>query len=127
MAGTVGHKNSQVTVARLPERKQSRVGRGGAGVLEFGTEKIDNLEIIQQLDPDARLTCTVNGQIRQDTPLSAMIWDVAGLVAHLSRLVRLAPGDLIYTGTPAGVGPLVPGDTCTVTITGLPEATVTLG
>lgn len=78
-------------------------------------------------DPGARLTCMVNGQIRQETALSAMIWNVPGLIAHLSRLVRLAPGDLIYTGTPAGVGPLVPGDTCTVAITGLAEATVTIG
>ena len=45
MSGAVGHKSPQVAVARLPERKQSRVGRGGAGVLEFGTEKIDNLEV----------------------------------------------------------------------------------
>jgi fumarylpyruvate hydrolase len=76
--------------------------------------------------PDARLTCHVNGTLRQDTTLSQMIWNIAGLIAHLSRLVRLAPGDLIYTGTPAGVGPLRPGDTCTVALTGTAPASVTI-
>ena len=55
-----------------------------------------------------------------------MIWDVPGIIAHLSRLVTLAPGDLIFTGTPAGVGALQRGQTCTVTIDGLSPATVTI-
>jgi fumarylpyruvate hydrolase len=52
----------------------------------------------------------VNGEIRQDGDLAAMSWKVADIIANLSTLVRLEAGDLIYTGTPAGVGPLVPGD-----------------
>lgn len=55
-----------------------------------------------------RLRC--NGQIRQDGDLSQMSWSVAEVIANLSRYVRLAPGDLIYTGTPAGVGTVQRGD-----------------
>jgi fumarylpyruvate hydrolase len=57
-----------------------------------------------------RIWLTVNGQVRQDGDLSAMMWKVAEIIANLSTLVRLEAGDLIYTGTPAGVGPIVPGD-----------------
>lgn len=67
----------------------------------------------------ARLQVMVNGTLRQDAPLSAMIWPVADIIAHLSRLVTLCAGDLIYTGTPAGVGALSAGDTVTVRIDGL--------
>ena len=52
----------------------------------------------------------VNGETRQEGDLSEMIWKVPETIAHLSQLFELAPGDLIYTGTPAGVGPVVPGD-----------------
>jgi len=61
--------------------------------------------------PDrGRIWLAVNGDVRQEGDLAAMLWKVADIVANLSTLVRLAPGDLIYTGTPAGVGPLLPGD-----------------
>lgn len=75
---------------------------------------------------DGMLRLTVDGITRQSTLLSKMIWDVAGIIAHLSRLVTLAPGDLIFTGTPAGVGALQRGQTCIVTIDGLSPATVTI-
>jgi fumarylpyruvate hydrolase len=52
----------------------------------------------------------VNGEIRQDGDLAAMIWKVPEIIAHLSALFTLAPGDLILTGTPAGVGPVARGD-----------------
>ena len=57
-----------------------------------------------------RIWLTVNGQTRQHGDLGAMSWKVADIIANLSTLVRLEAGDLIYTGTPAGVGPLLPGD-----------------
>ncbi len=57
-----------------------------------------------------RIWLTVNGQPRQQGDLSAMMWKVAEIVANLSTQVRLEAGDLIYTGTPAGVGPIVRGD-----------------
>ena len=57
-----------------------------------------------------RIFLKVNGEIRQSGNLTDQIWAVPEVIAALSRLVRLAPGDLIYTGTPEGVGPLLRGD-----------------
>lgn len=57
-----------------------------------------------------RIALQVNGQTRQAGDLRDMIWPVPDIIAALSRLVRLAPGDLIFTGTPDGVGPLRRGD-----------------
>lgn len=76
--------------------------------------------------PDAALRCTVNGSPRQEARLSDMIWTPAAIISALSRMVSLSPGDLIFTGTPAGVGPLNRGDTCKVEIDGLQSATVTI-
>ncbi|MGI4718609.1 MAG: fumarylacetoacetate hydrolase family protein [Janthinobacterium lividum] len=59
---------------------------------------------------DARIWLEVNGAVRQEGRLNEMIWPIRDMIAYLSRLVTLAPGDLIYTGTPAGVGALRPGD-----------------
>jgi len=56
------------------------------------------------------MRCTVNGALRQQGNTREMLFPVAAIIAFLSRYWRLLPGDLIYTGTPAGVGPLVPGD-----------------
>lgn len=75
---------------------------------------------------EAAIRCLVNGEVRQAAHLSEMIWPVPDIIAHLSRLVMLQPGDLILTGTPAGVGAIGPGDTCTVEIDGLEPAIVTL-
>ena len=60
--------------------------------------------------PQGRIRLTVNGQVKQDAVVADMIWNVAEIVAEASKLWRLAPGDLIFTGTPSGVGPLAPGD-----------------
>jgi fumarylpyruvate hydrolase len=57
-----------------------------------------------------RILLSVNEELRQDSDLENLIWSVPEIIAHLSRLYRLAPGDLIYTGTPDGVGPVEPGD-----------------
>ena len=59
---------------------------------------------------DARIWLEVNGALRQEGKLNEMIWPVADVISHLSRLVRLEAGDLIYTGTPAGVAALQRGD-----------------
>lgn len=67
-----------------------------------------------------RLRLSVNGQGRQDADLSEMIWSVAEVISHLSRFDRLEAGDLIYTGTPAGVGAVGPGDRIELEIDGLP-------
>lgn len=57
-----------------------------------------------------RITLTVNGVVRQDADVSAMIWSLPEVIAALSRLVTLAPGDLVFTGTPEGVAAVVRGD-----------------
>jgi len=59
---------------------------------------------------EADIWLQVNGEPRQKTSTSQMIYGVAETIAELSKLYTLVPGDLIFTGTPAGVGPLVPGD-----------------
>ncbi len=68
-----------------------------------------------------RIWLGINGELRQDGDLSAMMWKVADIIANLSTSVRLAPGDLIYSGTPAGVGPLQRGDVLTAGIEGVGE------
>ncbi|EEW26964.1 fumarylacetoacetate hydrolase family protein [Rhodobacter ferrooxidans] len=73
-----------------------------------------------------RITCHVDGELRQAADLAEMIWPVPAIIAFLSRLVALQPGDLIFTGTPAGVGPIAPGQTCVVEIDGLGQARVTV-
>jgi fumarylpyruvate hydrolase len=70
---------------------------------------------------------TVNGIERQRGDLSDLLWPVSELVAMLSRSVTLAPGDLIYTGTPAGVGAVVEGDAMIVTIDGLTPLNIKVG
>ena len=66
-----------------------------------------------------RIWLKVNGETRQDGDLAAMGWKVADIIANLSTMVRLEAGDLIYTGTPAGVGPIVPGDLLTAGVDGV--------
>jgi 2-keto-4-pentenoate hydratase/2-oxohepta-3-ene-1,7-dioic acid hydratase in catechol pathway len=69
------------------------------------------------LRPDDLVVETfVNGVRRQSSPVARMIFGVARLVSHVSRVMTLRPGDLIATGTPEGVGPLCPGDEVTVSI-----------
>jgi fumarylpyruvate hydrolase len=57
-----------------------------------------------------RIWLAVNGQLRQESDLAEMIWTVPEVIAELSTLFELKPGDLIFTGTPSGVGALEPGD-----------------
>jgi 2-keto-4-pentenoate hydratase/2-oxohepta-3-ene-1,7-dioic acid hydratase in catechol pathway len=64
----------------------------------------------------ARVVCRVNGEVRQDGSTSQMIFDVPSLVVYASRVMTLEPGDLLVTGTPEGVGPLVAGDVLEVEI-----------
>ena len=66
-----------------------------------------------------RIWLSVNGETRQQSDVSEMIWSVSDIIAELSTLFELKAGDLIYTGTPAGVGPLTPGDRIECGIDGL--------
>ena len=73
------------------------------------------------------ITLAVNGTVRQRGDIGHMIWNVAEIVANLSQHYALESGDLIFTGTPAGVGPLVPGDRMTGAIDGFGEIHFTIG
>jgi 2-keto-4-pentenoate hydratase/2-oxohepta-3-ene-1,7-dioic acid hydratase in catechol pathway len=68
-------------------------------------------------DPaDLELTTVVNGEVRQQTRTSQLLYDVPALVEYVSTVMTLLPGDVLLTGTPAGVGPLEDGDEVSVTI-----------
>ena len=69
---------------------------------------------------------SVNGVERQRGDLGQMTWNVAEVIAHLSTYVALAPGDLIFTGTPSGVGAIVRGDRVRCGIEGLGELEIAL-
>jgi fumarylpyruvate hydrolase len=71
------------------------------------------------------ITLTIDGNLRQRGDLKDMIWSVAEIIAALSTYVELAPGDLIFTGTPAGVGPIRRGETVRGMITGTEPIEVT--
>jgi fumarylpyruvate hydrolase len=73
-----------------------------------------------------RIHLTVNGESRQDATLENMIWSVPAIIATLSRLVRIEPGDLIFTGTPEGVGPVSRGDTLIGDIAGVGRVETTI-
>lgn len=73
-----------------------------------------------------KIWLSVNGHPRQTGDLADQIWPVADMLAHLSQAVTLAPGDLVMTGTPAGVGPCGPGDHLTAGIEGLPSLSLRL-
>ncbi len=76
---------------------------------------------------DVPIRLSVNGTIRQDGRTGNMIWTVPEVIAELSRYFELQPGDLVFTGTPAGVGPLVPGDHVECRIDGVGELAFSLG
>ncbi len=69
----------------------------------------------------AEIYVQVNGEDRQRSHVSQLIWNIAETIAHLSAAWTLQPGDLIYTGTPEGVGAVLPGDTMVGAVTGLGE------
>ena len=73
-----------------------------------------------------RIWLEVNGESRQDGDLDQMIWSVPEIIVYLSGLFTLAPGDLIYTGTPAGVGPVERGDALRGGIDGVGEIEITV-
>lgn len=74
-----------------------------------------------------RITLEVNGEVKQDADIADLIWSVDEIISHLSHLYTLRPGDLIMTGTPAGVGPVIAGDTLIGKIDGLSSVELSIG
>jgi 2-keto-4-pentenoate hydratase/2-oxohepta-3-ene-1,7-dioic acid hydratase in catechol pathway len=73
-----------------------------------------------ELDPaDLQLTTTVNGEVKQDSRTSLLIHDIATLISYVTAVMTILPGDVLLTGTPAGIGPLVAGDIVSVSIEGI--------
>ena len=79
------------------------------------------------LPKKGRIMLKANGTVRQDGDLEQMIWNVPEVIANLSEQVELAAGDIIMTGTPAGVAATVPGDKLECEIEGVGKLTVTIG
>lgn len=75
---------------------------------------------------DRRIWLSVNGEVRQDGNLDELIWSVPEAIAEISTFCALAPGDLIFTGTPAGVGPIAPGDKVTGGVDGVDQIEIEL-
>ncbi|MEI7518126.1 MAG: fumarylacetoacetate hydrolase family protein [Mycobacteriaceae bacterium] len=76
--------------------------------------------IVTDLDPsDLQIRTEVNGVVRQDSRTSLLIHDIGAIIEWVSAVMTLLPGDLILTGTPAGVGPIEDGDTVSITIEGI--------
>ncbi|MEO8137342.1 MAG: fumarylacetoacetate hydrolase family protein, partial [Betaproteobacteria bacterium] len=76
--------------------------------------------IVTNIDPShLRIRTRINGATRQDSNTSDLLFDVPALVAYMSQSITLEPGDVIITGTPAGIGPVVPGDVMEIEIEGI--------
>jgi 2-keto-4-pentenoate hydratase/2-oxohepta-3-ene-1,7-dioic acid hydratase in catechol pathway len=95
-------------------------------------KSFDHAAVVSFLHPAAKtghftkgaITLKVNGQVKQSSDLSKMIWNVAEQIAHLSTYYELFPGDIVYSGTPENVGPVVPGDVMVGHIDGLYDISV---
>jgi len=112
---------------QLEARTQGRPWDTGKNV-----EQSSPLGLIREagagFDPNhGAIGLSVNGIVKQNGNLADLIWPVADIISYLSSFYRLEPGDLIYTGTPAGVGPVVEGDAITLTIEGLEPLNVRIG
>ena len=101
---------------------------------DFGKD-FENAAVISPLVPASEvgplggglIELSVNGAVKQTGDLADMIWSVPEVVANLSQYYHLQPGDLIYTGTPEGVGPVKPGDRITGRIDGVGEIALSIG
>jgi fumarylpyruvate hydrolase len=75
----------------------------------------------------AAITLKQNGIVKQNSNISELVWSAPELIAHLSGFYHLGPGDLLFTGTPAGVGPVAPGDTLEGEIEGVGQLVTLIG
>ena len=112
----------------MTRRDLQTASRESKGPWDIGKD-FENAAVIGAIQPAAeighpdrgRIELSVNGERRQDSDLANLIWSVPAIIAHLSTYYRLEPGDLVYTGTPDGVGPVQPGDRITGSIAGVGE------
>jgi fumarylpyruvate hydrolase len=117
----------------MTRRDLQQLGKDKGRPWDFGKD-FDEAAPCSPLAPAARIGhpakgaiwLTVNGKERQRADLADMIWSVPEQVEYLSQYYTLEPGDLIYTGTPAGVGPVSPGDRLHAGVAGVGELSVTI-
>ena len=112
---------------QLSERAHQRpwdLGKDVENSAVFGP--LSPVEALGEIGPQ-RIWLTLNGEVRQDATLSELIWSVPEIISHLSGFYHLRPGDLIMTGTPAGVGPVLPGDRLEGGIDGLEPLSLSIG
>ncbi|WP_439570294.1 fumarylacetoacetate hydrolase family protein [Roseovarius mucosus] len=117
----------------MTRRDRQQDGKDNRRPWDLGKD-VENSAVIAALTPGAtlpdfaarRIWLTVNGETKQDAHLSEMVWSPAEIVSHLSRYYHLRPGDLIMTGTPAGVGPVEAGDVIEGAVEGLEPVRLTL-
>lgn len=114
--GILGYTiGNDVTARDLQERDgQWTRAKGFDGFCPLGPWVETELDVT-----DIEVSCRVNGDVRQSGRTSAMAFTPGFLVAHVSRIMTLLPGDVVLTGTPSGVGPLQPGDRVEVRIEGI--------
>jgi fumarylpyruvate hydrolase len=112
---------------QLEAREKGRPWDAGKNV-EFScpTGRLQPVVTSGHVDHGA-IALTVNGEMRQSADVTDMIWSTPEIVSDLSRYYELLPGDLIYTGTPAGVGSVEPRDVISCRIAGLPSLEVGIG
>ncbi|SEW27402.1 fumarylpyruvate hydrolase [Cognatiyoonia koreensis] len=114
----------------MTRRDLQQVGKDNRRPWDLGKD-VENGAVIGALSPsvapDAHISLTVNDETRQDATLADMVWSVPEILSHLSHYYHLGPGDLVMTGTPAGVGPVVAGDRIKGMIDGLEPVKLTLG
>jgi fumarylpyruvate hydrolase len=87
----------------------------------------DIIPMPKKIIDSGAITLEVNGVTKQSSDVNKLIWNVREIIADLSLFYHLQPGDLIYTGTPEGVGPVVPGDKITGHIADISEVALTIG
>lgn len=98
-------------------------------------KNFDNAAVVSEIVPKEQsgliergeISLFVNGEVRQQSDLSRMLWSIPELIAALSTLYHLEPGDLIFTGTPEGVGAVLPGDRLEGSVAGVGKVTLTIG
>ena len=116
MAGVFGYTAANDVSARDLQRREAQW---------FGAKGFDSFcplgpAIASGLDPaDLRVRCSVDGELRQDGTTADMVVSIADLLSEISQVMTLLPADVVLTGTPAGVGPLEPGQTVRVEIEGI--------
>jgi fumarylpyruvate hydrolase len=118
----------------MTRRDLQRAGGDAGKPWDFGKD-FEDAAVVGTITPadefgalaDQRIALEQNGAVKQDATIDTMIRGVPGLIEWLSRFYHLQPGDLVFTGTPAGVGPIAPGDRLVGTIDGLVPVELTIG